>query len=150
MGSSPTGSTTDHADLMSECGGLRHMPKPNLAKHVDMHILGPVYIFLMGRGESGWCSDMTSTHGAWRHAGVRFLLFGDARTILWLGSMSTCKNNQRIHTHTHSRTYVHTYARTHASTHAQTCTQIQDRDIANQQYTPTPAPTARQLQAHAA
>ena len=28
------------------------------------------------RGESGWCSDMTSTHGAWRHAGVRFLLFG--------------------------------------------------------------------------
>ena len=20
-----------------------------------------------GRGESGWCSDMTSTHGAWRH-----------------------------------------------------------------------------------
>ena len=23
-----------------------------------------------GRGESGWCSDMTSTHGAWRHAGV--------------------------------------------------------------------------------
>ena len=25
-------------------------------------------------GESGWCSDETSTHGAWRHAGVRFLL----------------------------------------------------------------------------
>ena len=29
-----------------------------------------------GRGESGWCSDVTSTHGAWRHAGVRFLLSG--------------------------------------------------------------------------
>ena len=24
--------------------------------------------------ESGWCSDVASTHGAWRHAGVRFLL----------------------------------------------------------------------------
>ena len=29
------------------------------------------------RGESGWCSDMTSTHGVWRHAGVRFLLTGE-------------------------------------------------------------------------
>ena len=29
-----------------------------------------------GRGESGWCSDVTSTHGAWEHAGVRFLLSG--------------------------------------------------------------------------
>ena len=29
------------------------------------------------RGESGWCRDMTSTHGAWRHAGVRFLLSGE-------------------------------------------------------------------------
>ena len=29
------------------------------------------------RGESGWCSDVTSTHGAWRHAGVRFPLSGD-------------------------------------------------------------------------
>ena len=28
------------------------------------------------RGESGWCSDMTSTHGAWRHAEVQFLLPG--------------------------------------------------------------------------
>ena len=28
------------------------------------------------RGESGWCSDVTSIHGAWRHAGVRFLLPG--------------------------------------------------------------------------
>jgi hypothetical protein len=24
----------------------------------------------------GWCSDVTSTHGAWRHARVRFLLPG--------------------------------------------------------------------------
>jgi len=29
-----------------------------------------------GRDESGWCSDVTSTHGAWRHAWVRFLLPG--------------------------------------------------------------------------
>ena len=28
------------------------------------------------RGELGWCSGMTSTHGAWRHAGARFLLSG--------------------------------------------------------------------------
>ena len=27
--------------------------------------------FTCVRGESGWCSDVTSTHGAWRHAGVR-------------------------------------------------------------------------------
>ena len=27
--------------------------------------------------ESGWCSDVASTHGAWRHAGVRFLLRRD-------------------------------------------------------------------------
>ena len=32
--------------------------------------------FLSGRGESGWCSDVTSAHGAWRHAGIRFLLPG--------------------------------------------------------------------------
>ena len=31
---------------------------------------------LPSRSESGWCSDVTSTHGAWRHAGVRFLLSG--------------------------------------------------------------------------
>ena len=30
--------------------------------------------FLSGRGASGWCSDVTSSHGAWRHAGIRFLL----------------------------------------------------------------------------
>ena len=38
------------------------------------------------RGESGWCRDMTSTHGAWRHAGVRFLLSGECicfDTTLW-------------------------------------------------------------------
>ena len=35
------------------------------------------------RGESGWCSDMTSTHGAWRHAGVRFLLSGDVWPVVW-------------------------------------------------------------------
>ena len=31
---------------------------------------------LSGRGESGWCPDGTSTPGAWRHAGVQFLLSG--------------------------------------------------------------------------
>ena len=105
---------------MSKCGGLRHIPKSKLAKHVDMHILGPVYIFLLGRGESGWCSDMTSTHGAWRHAGVRFLLFGDALIILWLVSTSTCKNilfNAYTHTRIHARTYIRTHARTLAHTH---------------------------------
>ena len=34
------------------------------------------------RGESGWCSDMTSTHGAWRHAGARFLLSGDVWPVV--------------------------------------------------------------------
>ena len=37
------------------------------------------------RGESGWCSDMTSTHGAWRHAGAGFLLSGELRR-----AMRTC------------------------------------------------------------
>ena len=32
---------------------------------------------LTSRGESGWRSDWTSTPGAWRHAGARFLLSGD-------------------------------------------------------------------------
>ena len=36
-----------------------------------------------GRGESGWCSDVTSTHGAWRHAGVRFLFSGVPLLALW-------------------------------------------------------------------
>ena len=31
----------------------------------------------IGRGESGWCSDWTSTPRAWRHAGAQFLLLGD-------------------------------------------------------------------------
>ena len=35
----------------------------------------------MGRGESGWYSNVTSSHGAWRHAGVRFLLLGDFKTL---------------------------------------------------------------------
>jgi hypothetical protein len=34
------------------------------------------YNTVVGREESGWCSDVTSTHGAWRHARVRFLLPG--------------------------------------------------------------------------
>ena len=27
--------------------------------------------------DSGWCPDMSSTHGVWRHTEVRFLLTGD-------------------------------------------------------------------------
>ena len=40
-----------------------------------------------GRGESGWCLDMTSTHAAWRHVRVRFLLPGGLQH-----SMYTCAN----------------------------------------------------------
>jgi hypothetical protein len=35
-----------------------------------------------GRGESGWCSDMTSNHGAWRHAAAQFPLLGVAMLYL--------------------------------------------------------------------
>jgi len=45
-------------------------------------------IVSIGQDESGWCSDMTSTHGAWRHAGVRFLLLG----VLLLGCIF-CRYN---------------------------------------------------------
>ena len=44
-------------------------PSSELSQHHPLSVQGD-------RGESGWCSDMTSTHGAWRHAGVRFLLSG--------------------------------------------------------------------------
>ena len=30
----------------------------------------------LGRGESGWCSDMASVHGTWGQVGVRFSLSG--------------------------------------------------------------------------
>ena len=41
-------------------------------------LLGLAFFFLtiICRDESGGCSDVTSAHGAWRHAGVRFLLSG--------------------------------------------------------------------------
>ena len=39
------------------------------------HFANP-WLWSWCRSESGWCSDVTSTHGAWRHAGVRFLLSG--------------------------------------------------------------------------
>ena len=35
-----------------------------------------IAFILASRGESGWCSDVTSTLGAWRLAGVQFLLPG--------------------------------------------------------------------------
>ena len=34
---------------------------------------------ISSRGESGWCSDRTSTPGAWRHAEAQFLLLGDTK-----------------------------------------------------------------------
>ena len=42
---------------------------------------GPAQQVQECRGESGWCSDMTSTHGVWRHTGVRFLLSGAAAVL---------------------------------------------------------------------
>ena len=42
------------------------------------------------RGESGWCLDMTSTHGAWRHAEVQFLLPGD-----WFMLIKMTKNDAK-------------------------------------------------------
>ena len=44
------------------------------------------------RGESGWCLDMTSTHGAWRHAEVQFLLPGVFRQLLYVRTrFDTCR-----------------------------------------------------------
>ena len=48
------------------------------------------------RGESGWCSDMTSTHGAWRHAEVQFLLPG---VYLWTSQLDT-------YPHRHEHVYM--------------------------------------------
>ena len=45
-----------------------------------------------GRGESGWCSDVISIHGAWRHAGVRFLLSGD---VWFAKKWGTCARNAK-------------------------------------------------------
>ena len=44
------------------------------------------------RGESGWCSDMTSSHGAWRHAGIRFLFSGE----LWRPAKCTEEAGMRF------------------------------------------------------
>jgi hypothetical protein len=55
-----------------------HKPSPVRPLQLPMVCLiikAPLSLF--SRGESGWCSDVTSTHGAWRHAGIRFLLPGD-------------------------------------------------------------------------
>ena len=84
------------------------------------------------RGESGWCSDVTSTHGAWEHAGVRFLLSGVTGDRTWAVSRGeacdgccgrkrtgTCKlacTAVQMCTHTHARhtTHAHTHSHTHA------------------------------------
>ena len=57
---------------------------------VMMHLVrvfeeAPEIMFSLSGDESGWCSDVASTHGAWRHAGVRFLLRRDFAldNIVW-------------------------------------------------------------------
>ena len=44
--------------------------------HLDDHPArqryAPLSHFSPSQGDSGWCSDVTSTHGVWRHTGVRF------------------------------------------------------------------------------
>ena len=52
---------------------VRSASIPN--RHSAAHFANP-WLWSWCRSESGWCSDVTSTHGAWRHAGVRFLLSG--------------------------------------------------------------------------
>ena len=54
-----------------------------------------------GRGESGWCSDMISTHGVWRHTGVRFLLSGGFMLVVlivtpsWAAPRRWCSTAKR-------------------------------------------------------
>ena len=49
--------------------------------------------FACCRGESGWRSDWTSTPGAWRHAGVRFLLPGE---FGWR-TTGACEHDTQLH-----------------------------------------------------
>ena len=46
-------------------------PQPREKQLLALY-LETIHDIMNSRGESGWCSDVTSTHGAWRHAGVRF------------------------------------------------------------------------------
>ena len=65
---------TLQATFSASCPAPRYrttLLEPSPQKHL-MHPL----LWSWCRSESGWCSDVTSTHGAWRHAGVRFLLSG--------------------------------------------------------------------------
>ena len=55
----------------------RASPKSTSAAQEKYTQGGLLALSFIGQDESGWCSDMTSTHGAWRRAGVRFLLLGD-------------------------------------------------------------------------
>ena len=72
----------DHSGKVSCCFGLW----PNLwcadgfgrRRRPSMVEAQALAIQRIGRGESGWCSDWTSTPGAWRHAGVQFPLPGAA------------------------------------------------------------------------
>ena len=74
------------SDMTSTHGAWRHAGVRFLlsggcscrGKVLSSLLLVPLRAPFARRGESGWCSDVTSTHGAWRHAGVRFLLSGAA------------------------------------------------------------------------
>ena len=55
--------------------GWRYDREPECGHgHLLCRVWRPERQAFPGGDESGWCSDVASTHGAWRHAGVRFLL----------------------------------------------------------------------------
>ena len=66
-----------------EIDAVRFPNKPNRAMHLAIGRGRAIKLALIsqGRGDSGWCSDRASTPGAWRHAGVRFLLPGACPTL---------------------------------------------------------------------
>ena len=76
----------DWEELLIDHGTMR----PQMDSRFSIAVsLDQSNIQLGSRGESGWCSDVTSTHGAWRHAGVRFLLRRVDGTM-WVGVSSVC------------------------------------------------------------
>ena len=89
---------------LTTCLATLHFSSHFVAAHHFQHIISTSYKLLLNifpsqdynnpllcswcRSESGWCSDVTSTHGAWRHAGVRFLLSGVSK--MRLITLSSC------------------------------------------------------------
>ena len=63
--------------LVSDKNDRRSSPFPKPSRKIEGERSSKTYTcFSIGRGESGWCSDWTSTPGAWRHAGAQFPLPG--------------------------------------------------------------------------